>query len=41
MEKLDTIEKKKKEHEEDYETRKKDALLFLARLRAMRRGKAD
>ncbi len=41
MEKLDAIEKKKKEDQADYESRKKDALIFLARLRAMRRGKGD
>ncbi len=41
MEKLDTTEKKKKEDQEDYERRKKDALIFLARLHAMRRGKGD
>ncbi len=39
MEKLDPTEKQKKEDEEDYERRKKDALIFLARLHAMRRGK--
>jgi hypothetical protein len=38
MEKLDMAEREKKE---DYEIRKKDALAFLQRLRAMRKKRSD